>query len=166
MNATQILVPLHADRAEIVGIKDRWLPLIASKINATTSCWLWTASVKENGYAQYNANGKNWNAHRLVYLLSGRDIPAGLELDHLCRVRHCVNPEHLEPVTRAENVRRQAAYITICPQGHVYTAENTYVYNGGRHCRACRATQSAAQSARRKAARAEARLLAPFATCQ
>jgi hypothetical protein len=70
-------------------------------------------------------------------------IPDGLVIDHLCRVRHCVNPAHMEPVTDRENVFRGFAAITHCPKGHEYTADNTYIppSTGSRECRRCRAEQ-------------------------
>lgn len=78
------------------------------KVDLSGECWRWTAAISDNGY------GKFWRGDRLVYahqfafeLLVGDDI-AGLDLDHLCRDRACVNPEHLEPVSRAENLRRGA----------------------------------------------------------
>ncbi len=96
-------------------------------------------------------------AHRVAYELSVADIPDGLELDHLCRVRHCVNPSHLEPVTPHENwARGQAISIlnaqkTHCPQGHAYDEANTYISGRGiRGCRACnRAAVSRYKSRRR-----------------
>lgn len=72
-------------------------------------CWLWTASLTGDGYGRISLGGKFGPmglAHRVAYELLVGPIPEGLELDHLCRVRRCVNPEHLEPVTHAENVRR------------------------------------------------------------
>jgi hypothetical protein len=70
-----------------------------------SGCWLWTGCVDRIGYGTVWWNGTQ-RAHRAVYLLSGRTIPEGTELDHLCNRRHCVNPDHLEPVTHSENVRR------------------------------------------------------------
>jgi hypothetical protein len=76
--------------------------------------------------------------HRAVYERYVGPIPPGLEIDHLCRVRNCVNPAHLEAVTRGENVRRQMAVITHCPQGHEYTTANTRVgRDRKRGCRRC-----------------------------
>jgi hypothetical protein len=113
--------------------------LVAAKVEeGPTGCWLWTASVKANGYAQFNDGAHNHNAHRLVYSLLVGPIPDGLELDHLCHVRHCVNPGHLEPVTHAENVRRAADRVVQCPQGHPYDDVNTYRWRGARLCRTCR----------------------------
>lgn len=73
-------------------------------------CWLWTGATSPQGYGRFNAglreDARNVLAHRWSYEHHVGPIPDGLDLDHLCRVRHCVNPEHLEPVTRQENVQR------------------------------------------------------------
>lgn len=73
-------------------------------------CWLWLRGRETNGYGQVHApDGRTMRAHRAMWMLHhDRPIPIGMTLDHLCRVRRCVNPEHLEPVTFAENVRRAA----------------------------------------------------------
>lgn len=74
-----------------------------------TPCWRWAGKVDPNGYANRMAlEGKEVEAHRAFYEREHGQIPTGLELDHLCRVRACVNPAHLEPVTHAENMRRGA----------------------------------------------------------
>jgi hypothetical protein len=77
-----------------------------AKVEKTEGCWLWTAAISPNGYGKFMVSGRPVNAHRLVYQLTVGPIPDGLDLDHLCRVRHCVNPDHLEPVTRSENLLR------------------------------------------------------------
>lgn len=104
---------------------------IASKIQIDANgCWLWTACIKPEGYGQIWWNGSTRNAHRVVYRLFVGEIPAGLQLDHLCRVRHCVNPAHLEPVTNRENVLRgdtipaKCAARTHCPEGHPLAGDN------------------------------------------
>jgi hypothetical protein len=111
-------------------------------------CWLWIASKSTGGYGSFRAAlSKSQGAHRFAYELMRGPIPAGLQLDHLCRVRHCVNPYHLEAVTCGENVRRGEAAskakawhaaITHCTKGHEYTVENTkFAPNGTRYCREC-----------------------------
>lgn len=116
---------------------------IISKIDFEGSggCWLWVAAKNHLGYASVYWKGATAVAHRLIYRELAGEIPAGLVLDHLCRVRHCVNPDHLEPVTQQENVVRGASANktkTHCPQGHEYTKENTWVSKtGSRFCRAC-----------------------------
>lgn len=103
-------------------------------------CRLWTRSTNFGGYGKFPLGGKEVAAHRVAYELTKGPIPEGLVLDHLCRVRLCCNPDHLEPVTHAENVRRgERATKTHCINGHAFTPENTYITRKGwRHCRACR----------------------------
>lgn len=96
------------------------------------------------GYSQLSVEGKHWYGHRLAYTLKYGDIPAGMVIDHLCRNRRCVNPDHLEVVSRAENVLRgeslnaQNARKTHCKYGHEFTEANTYrCKNGTRQCKRC-----------------------------
>lgn len=114
---------------------------------AANGCMEWTAYVGENGYGRFYVDGRGALAHRWSYQFHVGSIPEGLVIDHLCRNTRCVNPDHLEPVTTAENVRRGsgpaiavARYraITRCPQGHPYTDENTYLGGRGRTCRTCK----------------------------
>jgi hypothetical protein len=90
-------------------------------------------------------------AHRVVYEHMVGAIPEGLQLDHLCRNRMCVNPEHLEPVTGQENKRRAVALITECPQGHPCNEANLRRQpDGRRYCRECKRLQSAAKRSRQR----------------
>ncbi len=99
------------------------------------ACWLWKGP-QMGGQAgnRYGAFGNDY-AHRYVYELSVGPIPEDYEVDHLCRVRLCVRPAHLEAVTSAENMYRTRR--TVCAQGHQFDAENTAVWGGQRYCRAC-----------------------------
>lgn len=98
-------------------------------------CWLWTGPIDVNGYGHVNVGSTTTTAHRAVYRGLVGNIPAALELDHLCRVRHCVNPDHLEPVTHLENVRRRRiVFQPTCANGH-----QRYVIRLGRRvCLDCR----------------------------
>jgi len=99
-------------------------------------CWLWRGSQSRGGYGRYNET----LAHRVAYELFVGSIPEGLTLDHLCRVRHCVNPEHLEPVTLGENLRRGESFSAVnarkthCPRGHPLSGENLYRTKSGARC--------------------------------
>lgn len=114
-----------------------------SQVERTEGCWLWTASQLWNGYGQLRWQTKQRTAHRVAYELLVGPIPEGLQLDHLCSVRHCVNPAHLEAVTQQENIRRSASnwnHSTTCKRGHDITdPANIYVIpsNGKRQCREC-----------------------------
>ena len=90
------------------------------------------------GYGRIHRTASFEMAHRVAYEQAKGPIPKGLEIDHLCRNRACVQPEHLEAVTHQENMRRAALLKTTCPQNHVYDEANTYIdYRGNRRCRQC-----------------------------
>lgn len=78
-------------------------------VDKTDDCWLWTGTINRKGYGQFKINYRYYVAHRVSFELAGGVIGDGLQVDHLCYVRHCVNPAHLEPVTPSENMRR--AYL-------------------------------------------------------
>lgn len=106
-------------------------------------CWEWQAA-RSQGYGKYvqrtSRPKKYVGAHRFSYEFFVGPIPEGLQIDHLCRNRACVNPAHLEPVTNQENSRRGAKgrLVTVCAQGHHYDEANTgYKKSGRRYCRAC-----------------------------
>lgn len=129
-------------------------------------CWLWTGSRRGTGYGYISVGRrKNAPAHRVSYAINVGAIPNGLHIDHLCRVRHCVNPAHLEPVTCKENIIRghvargtrnpkvrtglpQCQQRTHCKHGHPFDPVNTYWYRRSatgyltRSCRTCRTIQS------------------------
>ena len=116
------------------------------KVKKTDTCWNWTAARFKSGYGAFRIGGRDGAtvyAHRFSYELLAGPIPEGLPIDHLCRNVRCVNPDHLEPVTQAENTRRAdgGGYNrrkTHCPRGHEYNDANTYVgKSGSRFCRAC-----------------------------
>lgn len=120
-------------------------PRFLAKVQKTETCWLWTAWIERNGYGRFWLDGRQHGAHRVAYELYVGRIPDGLEIDHLCRVKHCVNPAHLEVVTPRENVRRMAAHRTAyqhlrdsCPNGHPYDDSNTIVTSTGRACLTCK----------------------------
>jgi hypothetical protein len=114
-------------------------------IDSETGCWLWTASLTGPGYGQFKVHGRLVLAHRFAYELVHGPIPADRELDHLCRVRRCVNPTHLEPVTTRENLLRGQSFAAInarkthCPAGHPYAGANVWREStGARKCRTCK----------------------------
>ena len=120
-------------------------------------CWLWLGVQNRDGYGQFKVRGHMAGAHRFAYELLVGSITEAMELDHLCRVRRCVNPAHLEPVTHRENMRRgetglatalQRRAKTNCPKGHPYDAENTYWQGNRRSCRTCRRAHNRAWRAR------------------
>lgn len=122
-------------------------------------CWIWIAAKTSRGYGNFTVggrSGRNHTAHRFAYELANGAVADGLDLDHLCRVRACVNPTHLEPVTRRENLLRGETIVarnsakTHCPHGHEYTPENTYVRDGSRNCRQCRRQRERAYYAARR----------------
>ena len=138
-----------------------------AKVNKTETCWLWIGATNHLGYGQlWDVDTKRVDmAHRVSVRMSGREIPDGWEVDHLCRIPSCVNPEHLEPVTHAVNMERAPASAiqfqrakTHCPQGHEYTPDNIYKKtnsSGGisRECRACKADAQRRYRAKKRARR-------------
>lgn len=123
-------------------------------------CWLWIRGIGDNGYGRLWVPPRLRLAHRHVYELLAGPILPGLTLDHLCRVRRCVNPAHLEPCTMGENTLRSPIAVTAvnarkteCPRGHEYDADNTRLFRGKRYCRACKLMDDRGRYARRQAAR-------------
>ena len=128
-----------------------------------SGCWEWAGYVDQLGYGRVcrvvDGFQRVYSAHRIAYEGAHGPISAGLVLDHLCRNRRCVNPDHLEPVTQATNIARGEWFVgenaakTHCPEGHPYSEENTYVIpaTGGRMCRTCKAAGRQAERQRRRA---------------
>ena|SRR3990167_3261492 len=112
-----------------------------SKVEKTDSCWNWKGS-RIQGYGYFRL-GKWRRAHRISYEWSKGKIPNGLQIDHLCRNRSCVNPNHMELVTLQENVKRGDSGLwqklkTHCPQGHEYNKENIGSWGLKRNKRSCK----------------------------
>lgn len=107
-----------------------------------TRCWLWTGALY-GGYGHLWCDGKQLMVHRFIYELVFGPILFDLEIDHLCRVRNCVNPSHMEAVTNKVNVLRGVSFVAVnalkthCKRGHPFDEENTYVYKTSRVCRSC-----------------------------
>ncbi len=108
-------------------------------------CWIFLGADNGCGYGVMKVSGRTRGTHRLAFEATRGPVPAGLQLDHLCRNRKCCNPNHMEAVTSRENTlrgdSRMARYAerTHCVNGHPYSTENTYNHpSGGRRCRACR----------------------------
>lgn len=121
-----------------------------------TRCWISNRAMHDNGYTKIGYMGATWLTHRFAYTVFVGEIPDGLQLDHLCKVRVCCNPDHLEPVTCRENLLRgdtiTASQVaqTHCKQGHPLSGDNVYVRPDRPHSRGCRTCRAAA-SARARA---------------
>jgi hypothetical protein len=116
-----------------------------SKVDKSGDCWLWTGGQNRNGYGLISFDGRHEVAHRTAWRLSGRILDPSLTLDHLCRVRTCVRPDHLQQVSMRENLMRgnnfaaEYAKRDSCSRGHPYTEANTrYRVRGKYVCRECR----------------------------
>ncbi len=140
--------PVPPPEGSLLTFEDRFW----AKVDKTDDCWLWTGAINQSGYGTLSLGSRSEGtigAHRASYILNVGTIPEGLTLDHLCRVRHCVRPEHLEPVTADENKRRghgpvaEKARQTHCIHGHEFDEDNTIIRtNGTRRCRACQTKRS------------------------
>lgn len=129
------------------------------RVDKSGECWVWTGhrvGRSDQHYGSIKVNGRQRRVHRVAYELLVGPIPDGMELDHLCRNHRCVNPAHLQPVSRRENIMRGVgvgavhAKKTHCPAGHGYTEKNTRVYRGHRYCRECDRIRSVAKNRRRR----------------
>lgn len=124
--------------------------LFWARVEPDGDCWIWSGRLIETGYGRYGGR----LAHRTAYEWLVGPVPEGLQLDHLCRRRACCNPDHLEPVTLAENVRRgRLTKQRYCKHGHEWTPANTkwrFRRTWTRHCRACHRAQERARYAARR----------------
>lgn len=130
----------HSENMAKQDIHERFF----SKLSVTNKCWLWKGFTRVDGYGSFSFNGKECRSHRVAFELFKGPIPEGLQIDHLCRVRHCVNPEHLEAVTLKENINRGIRHKKskiFCNQGHYLSEANVYYMQTrtktGRHCKLC-----------------------------
>lgn len=127
-----------------------------SRVRKTSACWFWLAPL-HNGYGKFWTGERNEMAHRFAYELLVGPIPDGLTIDHLCRNRSCVNPDHLEPVTTGVNVMRGIGFAPVnalkthCPQGHAYDLFNTR-RSGKKQTRFCRTCDREKHRTRRQSA--------------
>ena len=126
---------------------DKYKNRLLSKSKKVNDCIEFTGSTQTGGYGQMGVSGKVYLTHRLAYEWFVGPIPSGLELDHICKNKRCMNVDHLEPVTHSENLIRRGLKgkrlnkpeRTHCRRGHELTPENTYVRsNGLRFCQTCR----------------------------
>ena len=142
----------------VIPLRDRIMRRVEV---APDGCWLWTGALAPNGYGivQKGRRAGTTVVHKAMWQLDNGPVPDGLELDHLCRVRRCCNPAHLEPVTRQTNVDRglQAAgkqRRTECINGHPFTSNNTITTSRQlRSCRTCQNRRNREYRARKKATR-------------
>ncbi len=113
-----------------------------SFVQKSDSCWLWIGRKTHNGYGQYGLK----YVHRISYELVHGPIPEGLTIDHLCRVRNCINPSHMEPISMRDNILRGTAPTAVnakkthCIHGHPFSKENTLIRKdrpGTRTCLEC-----------------------------
>lgn len=146
--------------AKCLACYKRWPDRFWAKVEKTGTCWLWRGQVTDEGYGITSFGGKNHKAHRISWEMAKGPIPDGLTLDHLCRVRACVNPVHLEPVSASENIRRGTgthvtnARKTHCVNGHEFSPENTRKdRHGNRVCKACIKANSRRHYEKARAAR-------------
>ena len=118
------------------------------QIDVTSGCWLWTGTILRNGYGQVYSESQHHYVHRVMYEQEVGPIPQGWTVDHVwdrgCLHKHCGNPDHLEAVTLAENIRRAQIgrprlLPAACAKGHLYTPENTRMRGRDRICRQCQA---------------------------
>ena len=104
------------------------------QVDKTNNCWVWTGNLNDHGYGRFGINYKRFYVHRLSYEYYKGKISSELEVDHLCKNRRCLNPDHLELVTHRENLLRSPTIAAIetakthCASGHEYSKDNLYAF--------------------------------------
>lgn len=133
-----------------------WSNVIRASEN---ECWIWTGCRTPEGYGTLSIENRQVRAHRQSIILDGRDIPAGMVVDHVCRNRACVNPHHLRVVTRRQNVHENSVALAHlnslkeqCLRGHPLSGKNLILDRGTRRCRRCKNEQRRAVHARKRLA--------------
>jgi hypothetical protein len=113
--------------------------LFWSRVFKTDTCWLWCGALGREGYGLFSNKKQHLRAHRIAYSLIKGPIAPGMVIDHLCRVRNCVNPDHLDQTDNVSNSSRQIRLLrSTCRYGHPYTKETTgYKKSGARVCKVC-----------------------------
>lgn len=137
--------------------------LVSRSLPVENGCQVWTGYTVEDGYGRITFDGVNRGVHQVAYELTKGPIPDGLVVDHECRVRNCINPDHLRAITGPENTLEERSLATgninmrktHCVNGHEFTPENTKKHDadGGRACRECHRERNAKYKARRRASR-------------
>lgn len=144
MRRVAVAEPVHD--IDLFAARGRWGkdPSVAEYIDASGDCWLWTGRVVGGGYGETTIGGVDRYVHRVVWEALVGPIPDGLQVDHMCRVRRCANPDHLRLVTSRENTLagygsgfQRNSRKTHCPDGHPYSGPNLYRVSGARRCRSC-----------------------------
>lgn len=126
---------------EVAKIEARFLAFVSPE--PMTGCWLWTGCVCKSGYGSFRVKGQIYRAHRVAFVLWRGQPQEGLVSDHLCRVRSCVNPFHLEMVDLRTNTLRGLApsainaSLSLCRRGHPLFGANLRMEGSGRRCRTC-----------------------------
>lgn len=153
LEATTQMMPQSPTREGLVPMHLHSTPTRAarfwSKVRFDDKCWIWqgAATGRDRAYGYFWDGTRPVRAHRWAYEFCIGPIPEGLTLDHLCCIKRCVNPDHLEAVTRQVNILRGTGLAAnnarkiACPSGHPYLDSNLILYRGWRYCRTCRNAQ-------------------------
>ena len=121
-----------------IDLAERFVEKVEEPFDGHNDCCIWKGSKTGSGYGQIWVGGRHVTAHRIAHELFIGPIPEGHAVDHLCRNRLCVRPDHLEPLPHYDNWSQFQWSKTHCLAGHPYDEENTYRYRGERQCRICR----------------------------